>query len=127
MDITRDPSETAPAQLSSRTVAHNGVVYTTVIPVDGAGTLVEGGIAGQSAAVLRNLAGRLESAGTDTDRVLQMTVYLTDISEQRAAFNEVYAATFDCTGRPTRCAVGVSKLAIPGMLVELSVVAATGD
>lgn len=127
MSITRRPAEAAPAQLSSRTVEHHGVVYTTVIPVDTEGSLVDGGIVGQSAAVLRNLAGRLEEAGTDLSRVLQMTVYLTDIAAQRAAFNEAYAEAFDCTVRPTRCALGVSELAFPGMLVELSVVAAIGD
>lgn len=127
MPITRNPAETDPQQLSSRTVSHHGVVYTTVIPVDAKGKLVPGGISGQSAAVLGNLEERLREAGTDLRHVLQMTVYLTDIGSQRAVFNEAYADAFDCTVRPTRCAVGVSELAFPGMLVELSVVAATGD
>lgn len=126
MAITRQPAETEPHQLSSRTVSHAGVVYTTVIPVDASGKLVPGGIAGQSAAVLRNLDDRLQEAGTDLHHVLQMTVYLTDIGSQRAVFNESYAEAFGCTVRPTRCAVGVSELAFPGMLVELSVAAAAG-
>lgn len=47
------------------------------------------------------------------DRVLHLTIYLTDMAD-RAAFNEVYKRFF-AKPWPVRAAVGVAALAVEGM------------
>lgn len=123
-DIVRlpDPAEVGGA-LSSDVTLHGGQAFATVIPLNAEGDLAGETIEEQSEAALVELARVLEAAGSSLDRVLHLTIYLTDIARDRAGFNEVYAAHF--TGpRPVRCAVGIAALARPGMLVELTAIAA---
>jgi 2-iminobutanoate/2-iminopropanoate deaminase len=100
----------------------NGMVYTSGAmpfnPADGA--LTEGGVREQTRQTMENLKNVLEAAGSSLSRVLQITVYLTDM-EKFGEMNEVYGTYFDGE-YPARVTVGVSSLAKRAM-VEMQAVA----
>ncbi|MGW9021921.1 RidA family protein [Leucobacter chromiiresistens] len=119
--VRRVPEESNGALSSSVTVIGE-TAYTTVIPLDAEGRLVEG-ITAQSEAVIDALEADLAAVGAGLADIAHLTIYLRDLAEHRPAFNEVYARRFG--GRvPVRCAVGVAELARPTMLVELTAIAA---
>jgi enamine deaminase RidA (YjgF/YER057c/UK114 family) len=66
----------------------------------------------------------LEGAGSDLSRVLQVTIYVTDLAE-KAAFNEVWKRYFGADHLPARAAIGVADLG-PGVKLELTATAARG-
>jgi len=80
------------------------------------------GIEAQTRAAIENVRVILEEAGSSLDKVLDVTVYLTDMQRDFAAFNRVYAEFFG-TVQPTRTTVGVDSLPTP-ISVELKVMAA---
>jgi enamine deaminase RidA (YjgF/YER057c/UK114 family) len=108
--------------ISSDVAEFNGVLVTTQIPTHADGSLELGGIVEQSECTLQALKVALEKAGSGMDRVLHLTIYLTDMAD-RAAFNEVYQRFFSKPW-PVRAAVGVASLAFEGMRVEVTAMAA---
>lgn len=90
-------------------------------PLSENGTLVGGDDAAeQTRQILRNLDKVLRAAGASPADVLKVTVYLTDISD-RARINPARREFFGAV-RPASTLVEVSKLAIPGMKVEIEAV-----
>jgi 2-aminomuconate deaminase len=81
------------------------------------------GIEAQTRACIENVKAILEDAGSSLEKVVDVTVFLTDIDRDFAAFNRVYAEFFErLQSRPTRTTVGVVALPIP-ISVELKVIA----
>ena len=74
-----------------------------------AGTLVPGGIAGQTRQALTNVKAVLEAAGSSMDRTVKTTVFLRDMDDF-AAMNAVYAEFFTEGSYPARSAVQVARL-----------------
>jgi 2-iminobutanoate/2-iminopropanoate deaminase len=72
------------------------------------GTLVEGGVEGQTRRVMENLAAVLKAGGSGLDRVVKATVYLTDLGTFDA-MNRVYGGYFPGE-KPARVCVEVSRL-----------------
>ena len=72
-------------------------------------------------ACIENVKAILEDAGSSLEKVADVTVFLTDIDRDFAAFNRVYAEYFEAI-RPTRTTVGVVALPVP-ISVELKVIA----
>lgn len=122
-DILRYPENAKPDALSSDVTVAGGLAFITSIPTDSAGQLAGETIEQQSVAVIENLRTDLERCGSALNRIAHLTIYLTDIENQRAGFNEIYRTYFN-DALPVRCAVGVARLARPGMHVELTAVAA---
>ena len=89
---------------------------------DGAGSVIAHDIEVQTRACIDNVKVILEEAGSSLEKVLDVTVYLTDMQRDFARFNEVYAEYFG-TIQPTRTTVGVDSLPTP-IAVELKVIAA---
>ncbi|MFT8230915.1 RidA family protein [Pseudomonas guariconensis] len=120
-DITfiQDPD---PESISSDVADFRGLLVTTQIPTRADGSLELGGIVEQSECTLQALKDALERAGSSMDRVLHLTIYLTDMAD-RPAFNEVYQRFF-AKPWPVRAAVGVAALAVEGMRVEVTAMAA---
>jgi 2-aminophenol/2-amino-5-chlorophenol 1,6-dioxygenase alpha subunit len=89
------------------------------------GLLPDGGhdIEVQTRACIENVKAILEAAGSSLEKVLDVSVYLTDMKGDFAKFNEVYTEYFG-TIQPTRTTVGVDSLPTP-ISVELKVIAAT--
>jgi reactive intermediate/imine deaminase len=79
------------------------------------------GIDAQTRACIQNVKAILEDAGSALERVVDVTVFLTDIDRDFAAFNRVYGEFFGEI-RPTRTTVGVVALPVP-IAIELKVIA----
>jgi reactive intermediate/imine deaminase len=89
---------------------------------DGDGKLVGvGDAAAQTRKILENMQAILSAAGTDFSQVLKVTVFLTDISD-RTLINPVRQEFFG-GAKPASTLIEVSRLAIPGMKVEIEAVA----
>ena len=82
------------------------------------------GIEAQTRACIENIRAILEDAGSSLDKVVDVTVFLTDIDRDFAAFNRIYGESFGAI-RPTRTTVGVVALPVP-ISVELKVIAESG-
>jgi len=81
------------------------------------------GIEAQTRACIENVKAILEDAGSSLEKVVDVTVFLTNIDRDFAAFNRVYGEFFEpLQTRPTRTTVGVVALPIP-ISVELKVIA----
>ncbi|CAK15191.1 RidA family protein [Pseudomonas entomophila] len=122
-DIIFTPDPDADS-ISSDVAEYNGVLVSTQIPVHADGSLELGDITTQCECTLQALKVALERAGSSMDRVLHLTIYLTDMAD-RPAFNEVYQRFFSKPW-PVRAAVGVASLAFEGMRVEVTAMAAKG-
>ena len=79
------------------------------------------GIEAQTRACIENVKAILEDAGSALEKVVDVTVFLTDIDNDFAAFNRVYGEFFE-TIRPTRTTVGVVALPVP-IAIELKIIA----
>ncbi|MBY0232293.1 MAG: RidA family protein [Gemmataceae bacterium] len=75
-------------------------------------------------ACFRNVRLVLEASGARWEDMVDVTVYLTRMAEDFAAYNEEYAAAF-ATARPARTTLGISALPTP-IHIELKVVAVIG-
>jgi 2-iminobutanoate/2-iminopropanoate deaminase len=85
------------------------------------GALVDGDVRDQTALALRHVAAVLAAAGAGLEHVVKTTVYLTDLSGDFPAMNEVYGRAFSGHA-PARATVGV--LALPlGARVEIEAIA----
>ena len=105
----------APAQLL--TVAGQG-------PVDAAGALLhEDDPAAQLALTVANVESVLAPAGMDWADVLRLTVYAVDVDAVLAAWDVLGERLAAAGATPPTTLLGVSRLAIPGMAVELQVTA----
>lgn len=114
----------APAALGpySAAVRAGGLIFTSgQIPADPAtGDLVAGGISEQTEQSLKNLSAVLEAAGSNLDKVIKTTCFLTDMADF-AAFNAAYGKYFT-DHKPARSTVAVRALP-KGALVEIECVA----
>jgi enamine deaminase RidA (YjgF/YER057c/UK114 family) len=79
-------------------------------------------MAGQADDVLRQLAKLLTAGGSSMGRVLQVTIYATNLSE-KPDFNRVWKEHFKEVNLPARAMIGVADLG-PGVKLELVATAA---
>lgn len=94
--------------------------------VDGDGRLVAHDIVAQTHAVFANVRTVLEAAGARWEDLVDVTVYLTDMAGDFAAYNAVWADYFpDPAVAPCRTTLGVDALPTP-IAIELKCVAAPG-
>ncbi len=92
-----------------------------MVPVDGDGNVVGDDVQAQTRQVLANVGAALAAGGATFADVVKVTVYLVDIDD-RPAVNEVRKEVFGDT-RPASTLIEVSRLAIPGALLEIDAVA----
>ncbi len=112
--ITRQYSN----QRMSQLVSYNGQVFT-------AGQVAKDpseDVAGQTRQILAQIEALLADAGSDKSRLLNATIWLSDIRYFQA-MNEVWDAWVDQGNPPARACVE-SRLARPELLVEIQVIAA---
>jgi 2-iminobutanoate/2-iminopropanoate deaminase len=105
----------------------DAVRFGDLLFVSGIGPLAEDGslvgrddAAEQTRQIFHNLDKVLRAAGASAADVLKVTVYLTDIAD-RARINPARQEFFG-PARPASTLIEVSKLAIPGMKVEIEAV-----
>ena len=93
-----------------------------VVPVDGKGRLLGGeDVVAQATAVFESLGRVLSAAGAAPGDVAKVTVFLTDVDD-RARINPVRQAFFG-DARPASTLVEISRLAVPGAMIEVEAVA----
>lgn len=119
--IIQTPNAPAAVGPYSQAVRHGNLVYLSgQIGLDPAkGTLVEGGVAGQTRQVFRNLQAVCEAAGSGLDAILKLNIYLTDLGHF-ATVNEIMAEAFS-DPYPARATIGVAALPL-GAEVEMEAV-----
>jgi len=117
------PDAPIPAGHYSQAIVHHGCVYVAgqlpIVPGQKehhAGTIEE-----QTQQVFANIGAVLRAAGSDLSRMLQVTVYISDM-ELWGRFNTTYAAIMG-EHRPARAVVPVNALHY-GYQVEVQVIAA---
>lgn len=97
---------------------------TTKIPgveLNDAGEIVSYDIETQCRSVFQNVRHILEDAGSSWDKIVDVTIFLTNMKDDFAAYNRVYAEHFaDVT--PCRTTVEVNSLPTP-IAIELKVIA----
>jgi 2-aminomuconate deaminase len=91
------------------------------VTLDAEGRITAYDIEAQCRAVFENVRTVVEDAGSHWDRIVDVTVFLTDMQRDFAAFNRLYAEYF-ATNQPTRTTVEVGALPTP-IAVELKVIA----
>lgn len=109
--MERISTDKAPAAVGpySQAVRHGNMVFVSgQIPIDPATGTVPEDIRDQAKQALTNLRNVLEASGSSMDRVLRVTVFLSDISSFPMV-NEVYAGFFN-EPYPSRSCVEVSAL-----------------
>jgi 2-iminobutanoate/2-iminopropanoate deaminase len=117
-------TEEAPGAVGpySQAIAADGFVFTAgQIPINPASGKVEAEtIEDQTRRVLTNVDAVLRAAGSGLDRVVKMTVFMTDLADFQA-MNGVYAGFFP-SNPPARSAVQVVALPL-GVQIEMEAVA----
>ena len=113
----------APISHYSNGVRAGDTIYVAgQVALDGEGRLVgPGDVVAQTRQVLENIRGVLPAGGATLDDVVKVTVYLANVDD-RPRINEVRQAYFGAN-RPASTLVEVSRLAFPGLLVEIEAVA----
>ena len=92
------------------------------VPTDADGNVVGGDdVVAQARKTFENIGKILEAAGATFADVARVTVYLTDIDD-RARINPVRQEFFG-EARPASTLIEVSRLAIPGIKIEVEAIA----
>jgi len=89
---------------------------------DTEGRLLSYDIDAQCRAVFANVRAILHASGANWEDLVDVTVYLTDMAHDFAAYNRVYAEYFT-TAQPCRTTLGITALPTP-IAIELKCVAA---
>ena len=115
----------APISHYTDAVAAGDTLYLSgIVPVDAAGAVVGEDVVAQARQVFANMARVLEAAGATPADVVKVTVYLLDVDD-RPKINSVRQEFFGAA-RPASTLVEVSRLAVPGALLEIEAVAWLG-
>jgi 2-aminomuconate deaminase len=91
------------------------------VTLDGHGNVVAYDIELQCRTVFENVRAVLEDAGSSWDKLVDVTVFLTDIKADFPIYNRIYAEYFS-ENQPCRTTVEVSRLPTP-IAIELKCIA----
>ncbi len=97
---------------------------TKIIPgveLDDAGRIISYDIETQCRSVFQNVRYILEDAGSSWTNIVDVTVFLTNMKADFAAYNSIYAEYF-ADNRPCRTTVEINSLPTP-IAIELKVIA----
>ena len=89
--------------------------------LDDAGNILSYDIETQCRSVFQNVRYILEEAGSSWNNIVDVTVFLTNMKDDFAAYNRIYADYF-ADNRPCRTTVEVNSLPTP-IAIELKVIA----
>lgn len=91
------------------------------VEMDDAGNITSYDIEAQCHSAFRNVRAILEDAGSSWNNIVDVTVFLTNMKKDFAAYNRVYAEYFK-ENQPCRTTVEVGALPTP-IAIELKVIA----
>lgn len=123
MKSIHTPDAPAPGGHYSQAIVHQGLAFVSgQLPIDAEGTPAGTAPVGdQTRLVLRNIATILEAAGSGLDRVLQFTIYVSDM-DFWPEVNEAYADVMGAH-KPARAVIPVKSLHY-GVALEVQAIAA---
>jgi reactive intermediate/imine deaminase len=105
----------------SQCIEHNGVLYLSgQLPFEPETRVMPDGIESQTKQVLANVEKILTEAGSSKEKVIQVRIYISDISNWEKV-NETYALFFG-QHKPVRCVIPTCELHF-GALIEVEVTA----
>ncbi len=91
------------------------------VELDDKGNIVSYDIEAQCHSVFRNVKVILEDAGSSWDKIIDVTVFLTDMKKDFQMFNKIYGEYFK-DNQPCRTTIEVNALPTP-IAIELKVIA----
>ncbi len=91
------------------------------VELNDAGEIVSYDIETQCRSVFQNVRYIVEDAGSSWEQIVDVTVYLTNMKDDFATYNRIYAEYF-ADNQPCRTTVEVNKLPTP-IAIELKVIA----
>lgn len=129
MTVGTTPIQVSPDPSAKHMIAQGHVVGNLVFLSGQASIGIDGEIVGladidaQITQAMKNVERALTAGGSGIDRIFKITIYLTDMSH----FDKVLALRekYFTAPWPSDTTVEVQKLALPGLLVELDVIATT--
>ena len=93
------------------------------VTLDSMGKIINYDIEKQTVSVFENIKTILEEAGSSCEKIIDVTVFLTNMDNDFKKFNSLWAQYFhDQDNLPTRTTVQVTKLPTP-IAIELKVIA----
>ncbi|MCE9672213.1 RidA family protein [Myxococcus stipitatus] len=95
------------------------------VELDAQGNIVSYDIETQCHSVFRNVRYILEDAGSSWDRLVDVTVYLTDMKKDFPTYNRLWAEYFK-DDPPCRTTLEINRLPTP-IAIELKCIATIGD
>ncbi len=126
MKVIQPENQPTPTGHYSPGIEHHGVVYVSgQLPMSlDTREPFTGSIEEQTELALRNVEHVLKAAGSDLSRVLQMTIYVSDM-ELWGRVNETYARVMG-DHRPARAMIPVKELHF-GTQIEIQAIAAVKE
>ena len=126
MEIVQPESWPRPAGHYSPGIVHNGLIYVSgQLPMDlETREPFTGDIDAQTELALRNVEAVLRTAGSRLEKVIQMTVYVSDM-EYWGEVNRAYARVMG-DHRPARAIIPVKDLHF-GVKIEIQAIAALAE
>ncbi len=91
------------------------------VELDENGKIISYDIETQCHSVFRNIKYILEDAGTSWDKIFDVTVFLTNMKDDFATYNKIYAEYFK-DNQPCRTTIEINCLPTP-IAIELKVIA----
>lgn len=91
------------------------------VEMDETGNIVSYDIETQCRSVFQNVRYILEDAGSSWDKIVDVTIFLTNMKADFAAYNRLYAEYF-AENQPCRTTIEISSLPTP-IAIELKVIA----
>ena len=118
-------TENAPGAIGyySQAIVSNGLVYTAgQIPLDPqSGEVISDDFTTQTKQTLNNIESVLKASGTDLNKSVKLTVFITDLSNY-PELNTVFKEQFDGVDPPARSVVEVSALP-KDVMIEMDCIA----
>jgi len=118
VESPRAPKPVGP--YSQAIVTSDYVFLSGLIPITVEGDLIKGDVRSQFETIMQNARAILEQAGSSLDKVLKVTVFMTDLS-RFDEMNRVYAEFFR-SPYPSRTTIQVSSLP-KGAEIEIEILA----
>ncbi|NND60444.1 MAG: RidA family protein [Gammaproteobacteria bacterium] len=91
------------------------------VTLDSDGRILEYDIEAQCHSVFRNVRAVLDASGSSWDKLVDVTVFLTNIERDFATYNRIYGEYF-ADNQPCRTTVEISRLPTP-IAIELKCIA----
>lgn len=103
------------------------IIISGQVAITEDGRIIDGDFDTQAEATFRNIQRVLEAAGSSLDKVIKVTIYLTDMQAHRGRIMELRRKWFS-PPYPADTLVGVKELGHPSRLLEIEAIAlANGD